>query len=117
MSGGVEEAGFFGGALGAAFFALRFSSCAARRAVPRSAVISPMPSIRRYFISCLLFECSEAGSLLGPAIGRPQSRTSAWRCPPAPQQQHHSSNYSRCLLWPSRDRFEIPNQDGAILAC
>src|SRR5205823_14105061 len=50
MSGGVVEAGFFGGALGAAFFALGFSSCAARRAVPRSAVISPMPSIRRYFM-------------------------------------------------------------------
>src|SRR5947207_16002691 len=53
MSGGVAEAGFCGGALGAAFFALRFCSCAARRTVPRSAAISPMPSIRRYFISWL----------------------------------------------------------------
>src|SRR3954452_1651467 len=53
MSGGVVEDGFFGGAWGGDFFTLGFSSCAARRAVPRSAVISPMRSIRRYFISCL----------------------------------------------------------------
>src|SRR3954463_12144906 len=53
MSGGVVEAGLFGGALEGAFFALGFCSCAARRAVPRSAVISPMQSIRTYFISCL----------------------------------------------------------------
>src|SRR5258707_1315137 len=52
MSGRVVEAGFFGGPLGTAFSALGLSSCAARRAVPRSAVISPMRSIRRYFI-CL----------------------------------------------------------------
>src|SRR4029077_17958925 len=53
MSGAVVEAGFFGGALGAAFFALGSCSCAARRAVPRSAVISPMQSIRTDFIACL----------------------------------------------------------------
>src|SRR5436190_11753610 len=63
LSGGVVEAGFFGGALGAAFFAVGFSSCAARRAVPRSAVSSPMPSIRRYFISCLLYGCRNLGWL------------------------------------------------------
>src|SRR5262245_67090 len=55
-SGGVVEA------LGAVFFALGYCSCAARRAGPRSAVISPKPSIRRCFISSLLF-VSEAGSL------------------------------------------------------
>src|SRR3954463_3249180 len=52
MSGGVAEAGFFGWALGAAFFALGFASCA-RRAVPRNTVINPMRRIRMYFISCL----------------------------------------------------------------
>src|SRR3954453_19355562 len=37
-SGAVVEAGFIGGPLGAAFCALGFSFCAARRAVPRRAV-------------------------------------------------------------------------------
>src|SRR4029453_8024675 len=59
MSGGVVEAGFVGGAWGAAFFALGFCSCAeifscaTGRVVPRKAVISTTQSIRRYFISCL----------------------------------------------------------------
>src|SRR5262249_36512220 len=53
MSGGAVEAGFIDGALGGVCFALGFCSCADRRAGPRSAVISPMPSIRRCFISCL----------------------------------------------------------------
>src|SRR4051794_28514655 len=76
MSGGAVEPGSFGGALGAAFFALGFSSCAVRRAVPRSAVINPMPTIRRYFMSCLLFECSEDGS-------PPRGTTHAYRTIPS----------------------------------
>src|SRR6476619_7293660 len=53
MSGGVVEAGFCGGALGAFFFALGLPSCAARRTEVRSAVISPVKNIRRYLIACL----------------------------------------------------------------
>src|SRR3954449_11638354 len=53
MSGGVAEAGFAGGDWRAALFALGFSCGAAGSAGPRSAVMSPMQRIRRYFMACL----------------------------------------------------------------
>src|SRR5437764_12518509 len=59
MSGGVVEAGFFGGPLGTAFVALGISSCAAisfaaARAVLQNAMISKARSIHKHLMSCVL---------------------------------------------------------------